>query len=121
MWKYAFFLSAILLPACSRESGPRTVEASGTVTLDGTHPAIATTDAQGRFSLKYNGEKKVAIPGNYQVQVSKTLLEASEGGGDQITISYGLPKQYSNIATSGLTQTIPDSGIKDIEIKLENK
>lgn len=91
------------------------------IDIHGTHPAVATTDAQGRFSLKYYGEKKGATPGNYQVQASKTLLEASEGGGDQITISYELPKRYSNIATSGLTQTIPDNGIKDIEIKLENK
>lgn len=136
MSKYLFLLGLILLAGCKTETGPKTVEASGTVTLDGnpvdkaqvtfidaagSNPAVATTDAMGKFSLKYNGEKDGAIPGEYKVQVSKTLLEGNNNGSAEVTISYGLPKKYANIVTSGLTQNVPDTGINNIEIKLQSK
>jgi hypothetical protein len=134
--RFFCLLSLVFLVGCGEEPGPRTVEASGIVTLDGSpvekaqvtfidsnasNPAVATTDNEGRFSLKYNGQKNGAIPGDYQVQVSKTVMEAGGGDGADITLSYGLPKKYSNIGTSGLKQNIPDSGIKNIEIKLQKE
>ncbi len=91
---------------CTGDTGPRTVNASGVVTLDGSpvpkaqvifikdgegNPASAMTDEQGKFSLSYNGEKNGAMPGNYKVQVSKTLLESKGGGGAEVKISQGLP------------------------------
>jgi len=135
VFRFALLLIPVLLVGCG-ESGPRTVEASGVVTLDGnpvekaqvtfidanaSNPAVAITDAQGRFSLRYNAEKSGAIPGNYQVQVSKTVMELSQEEGTDIKLSHRLPKQYSNIATSGLTQSIPEAGIKNIEIKLQSQ
>jgi hypothetical protein len=134
--KYVSLLCLLCLVGCAGESGPRTVEASGIVTLDGnpvpkaqvtfidskaSNPAVAMTDDQGRFSLKYNGEKNGAIPGDYQVQVSKTIMEVGGDEGADITLSYGLPKKYSIIGTSGLTQNVPDTGIKNIEIKLQKE
>jgi hypothetical protein len=134
--KYAVLLIPLLLVGCSGNSGPRTVEASGIVTLDGNpvekaqvtfidaqaiNPAVAVTDAQGRFSLRYNAEKSGAVPGDYQVQVSKTILGTSDEEGTDISLSYGLPKKYSNIATSGLTQNVPESGIRNMEIKLQSE
>jgi hypothetical protein len=129
-------LALLLLSGCGGETGPRTVEASGVVTLDGkgvegaqvtfidanaSNPAVATTDANGKFSLKYNGEKNGAIPGDYKVQVSKTQLQGNNNGGAEITISYGLPQRYANIVTSGLTQNVPERGIDNIELKLTTK
>lgn len=136
MLRFICLLGLLLCAGCVGDSGPRTVEASGSVTLDGkpvenaqvafidanaSNPAVATTDAAGKFSLKYNGEKDGAIPGVYKVQVSKTILEGNDKGGAEITISYGLPKKYASIVTSGLTQDVPDSGIKNIDIKLVSK
>lgn len=121
---------------CDSDSGPRTVEASGVVTLDGApidkaqvifiqsatqDSASATTDAQGRFSLMHRGEKKGAVPGSYQVQVSKTLLEGGSDGSADVTILHGLPKQYASIVTSQLTFTVPESGTSDIKLDLLSK
>lgn len=67
---------------------PRTVEASGVVTLDGDpvegasivaasadsdYSAFGTSDSSGRFSLKSFEAKDGAVPGSYMVQVSKTV------------------------------------------------
>ncbi len=134
--KYFCLLFVVLLVGCDSSSGPKTVNASGVVLLDnnpvdkaqvvfiddaGQITANATTDEAGRFSLMHNGEKKGAVPGSYKVQVSKTKLSGNENGGTEITISHGLPKQYASIATSKLTQVVPDSGISDIKIELSSK
>ncbi len=123
----------VLLAGCGDSSGPRTVEASGVVTLDGNpvekaqvifvddssqHPASASTDAKGRFSLLHNGEKKGAVPGSYKVQVSKTLLQNNSEGGAEVTINHGLPKKYASIVTSGLTFTVPENGTSEIKLEL---
>lgn len=136
MLKYIGLFLVLVLAGCNSSSGPKTVNASGTVTLDsapvdkaqvvfindsGTITASATTDAQGRFSLMHNGEKSGAVPGAYKVQVSKTKLTSSEGGGTEISLSHGLPPKYASIATSNLTQNVPDSGISDIKIELSSK
>lgn len=136
MLKYIGLLFVVLLVGCNSSSGPKTVNASGVVLLDsnpvdmaqvtfiddaGQITAIATTDSAGKFSLMHNGEKNGAVPGSYKVQVSKTKLTGNEGGGTEITISHGLPPKYASIATSNLTQVVPDSGISDIKIELSSK
>lgn len=87
-------LSVLLLPGCG-SSMPKTVTASGTITLDGAPldgasitllnengvTAIAKSDSNGRFSLRtVVGADMVdgAVPGLHQVGVAKTV---TEGGG----------------------------------------
>ena len=119
---------------------PRTVPASGVVTLDGkpvegaqvvllpanegTTGAFGTTDASGRFSLRAYDEKDGAIPGDYKVQVSKTIevkLKGTVDGGDAVRFDYGVPAKYTGAKTSALTVTIPDTGNRDINLALSSK
>jgi hypothetical protein len=121
---------------------PKTVPASGTVTLDGkpvdgaqvifvpagegATGAFGTTNASGHFSLRSYEEKDGAIPGSYKVQVSKTIqrLDGPKGsldGGDPVRFEYGVPAKYTGAQTSGLTATIPDAGTKDIKLELTSK
>jgi len=122
---------------------PKTVPASGVVTLDGkpvdgaqvvlvpaaegTTGAFGTTNASGRFSLRAYDEKDGAIPGDYKVQVSKTVevkLTAPKGsvdGGDPVRFEHGVPAKYTGVKTSGLTVTIPDAGNRDINLALSSK
>ncbi len=136
---YLASLLLVALPAfmgCAGGSaeGPRTVKASGVVTLDGVpvekaqvvfiddanqYPAFSPTDAQGKFSLRLSEDKMGAVPGPYKVQVTKTLLET--GNGAEVSIIHGLPEKYSKFPTSGLTFTIPDSGTSDIKLELQLK
>ena len=128
--------AVVALAGCAGEGGPATVNASGVVTLDGkpvekaqvvfisdggTNPTSAMTDAQGNFSLSYNGEKKGAIPGNYKAQVSKTIMETKGEGGTEIKLTQGLPAKYANIVTSGLTFEVPQKGTSDLKIELKSK
>ena len=122
---------------------PRTVPASGVVTLDGKPVdgaqvvlvptgdaktgAFATTDPSGRFSLRAFEEKDGAIPGDYKVQVSKTVevrLTGAKGsldGGDPVRFEYGVPAKYTVAKTSGLSVSIPDDGNRDINLALLSK
>jgi hypothetical protein len=129
---------------CSKGSNlPRTVPASGIVTLDGKPVdgaqvvfvpagdaktgATGVTNASGKFSLRAYPEKDGAIPGEYQVQVSKTIkveLDGKKGsldGGDPVRFEYGVPAKYTGAKTSGLKVTIPENGIKDINLALMSK
>lgn len=125
---------------------PATVTATGYVYLDGKpvegaavvfipenidtgYPAHAISNAQGYFELQAFDKKKGAVPGNYVVQVAKTVEIAMEGAQVQgesedfraVTYKNVLPSKYANIATSDLKQTIPDSGIKDIRLDLRSQ
>jgi hypothetical protein len=135
-----FLLSA---PGCGPDTShlPKTVPASGIVTLDGkpvegaqvvlvpagdgAHGAFGTTDASGSFSLRAFEQKDGAVPGEYKVQVSKTVEVKLKGppvdGGDPVRFDYGVPAKYTGAQTSGLTVTIPDAGIKDIKFELRSK
>lgn len=136
MLKYICLFFVVMLVGCDSSSGPKTVNASGVVLLDGNPvdmaqvtfiddtgqlTAIATTDDAGKFSLMHNGEKKGAVPGSYKVQVSKTKLTSKESGGTEITIGHALPEKYAVFTTSNLAQVVPDSGISDIKIELSSK
>jgi hypothetical protein len=134
----------IAASGCSKGSNlPKTVPATGIVTLDGKPVAGAqivlipeaetatgaygTSDASGRFSLRAYEEKEGAIPGAYKAQVSKTVevklggAKGSLDGGDPVRFDYGVPAKYTGARTSGLTATIPDAGTKDIKLELISK
>ena len=127
--------TATFLTGCTGDSdGPKTVNASGVVTLDGVPvekaqvvfiddaakmPAYSPTDKDGKFSLKISEEKKGAVPGSYRVTVSKTIMD--QGNGGDVNIKFGLPKKYANMMESGLTFTIPDKGTSDIKLELKSK
>ncbi len=134
-----FFLASMLcflLLGCGGGSsdGPRTVNASGVVTLDGVpvekaqvvfiddanqYPAFSPTDSQGKFSLRLSEDKMGAVPGPYKIQVTKTILDAGEGA--EVSLKYGLPKKYSTYLQSGLTYTVPENGTSDIKLELTSK
>lgn len=121
------------LSGCSGNNGPKTVEASGVLTLDGEPikdaqivfvalegtPAYGSTDANGKFSMKISEESSGAVPGTYPVIVSKTKME--ELGGGNVKLEQGLPEKYGNPAKSGLSVTIPESGSKSIKLELDSK
>jgi hypothetical protein len=140
------FLAGLLASlGCGSPGGhlPKTVPAKGVVTLDGkpvegaqvvlvpaaagTTGAYGTTDGSGRFSLRAYEEKDGAIPGDYKVQVSKTVevkLTGAKGsldGGDPVRFEYGVPARYTGVNTSGLTVSIPDAGVSDIQLTLTSK
>jgi hypothetical protein len=118
---------------CGSSDGPRTVNASGTLTLDGTPvkdaqvifvvtsgvPAYGTTDANGKFTMMVSEENKGAVPGTYPVIVSKTLMD--DLGGGNVKLEQGLPAIYGDPAKSGITVTVPDSGTDSIKIELVSK
>jgi Domain of unknown function (DUF6795) len=136
-------LSAAL--GCGSAGGklPKTVPASGVVTLDGKPVdgaqvvivpagegktgADGVTDASGHFSLRAYREKDGAIPGEYKVQVSKTIevrLSGAKGsldGGDPVRYEHAVPAKYTGYKTSGLTVSIPDAGKRDIKLELTSK
>src|SRR6478609_9449690 len=92
---YLASLSALLGCSSSGANLPKTVPASGVVTLDGKPVdgaqvvlvpaaegktgAFGVTNSSGRFSLRAYEEKDGAIPGEYKVQVSKTIQVKIEG------------------------------------------
>src|SRR5262249_27215526 len=122
---------------------PKTVPASGVVTLDGkpvdgaqvilvpaaegTTGAFGVTDSSGHFSLRAYDQKPGAIRGEYKVRVSKTIQVKVEGakgsvdGGDPVRFEYGVPGKYTDHKMSGLTVTIPDAGNTDIKLTLSSK
>jgi hypothetical protein len=134
---------------------PATVDASGVVLLDGTplegatvvlvpanseHSGNGMTDAKGRFELKAFEAKDGVVPGDYMVQITKTVeikasdsaasevegsAEAAEhaaaGGSDVVGYKNDLPAKYENPATSGLDVTIPDTGVTDLKFELTSE
>lgn len=139
------FCGFLLAAGCGPDLShlPKTVPAAGVVTLDGKPvegaqvviiPAVdgqtgaaGITDAGGHFSLRAFNEKDGAIPGDYKVQVSKTVevkLTGPKGsldGGDPVRFDYGVPAKYTAVKSSGLTLTVPDAGIRDIKLMLTSK
>jgi uncharacterized lipoprotein NlpE involved in copper resistance len=132
-------LVALTLVGCNRSNLPKTVPAEGVLTLDSvpvenatvvffsdtnTWHATAVTNSKGEFSLDaFPTEKKGAVPGNYKIEVTKTVVGAAGGpeGESTVDVQMGLPKKYAQALTSGLTQSIPEAGIKDIKLELSSK
>ncbi|HEY2411838.1 MAG TPA: carboxypeptidase-like regulatory domain-containing protein [Pirellulaceae bacterium] len=144
----AVLFVVVIMAAAGCGSGggnlPKTVPAMGVVTLDGkpvdgaqvvlvppvgagAKGAYAVTNSSGHFSLRAYEEKEGAIPGDYKVQVSKTVEEKLPGakgsvdGGDPVRYVFGVPKKYTGFETSGLSVSIPDAGKRDIKLELTSK
>ena len=151
-------IALLLLVGCEgpdTSNLPATVDASGVVLLDGVPLEGATvvlisasteysgngmTDAKGRFELKAFEAKDGVVPGEYMVQVTKTIEtkapddsegksevdaeakeHAAEGGSDLVFYKNMLPTKYENPATSGLDVTIPDTGVTDLKFELASE
>jgi len=136
--------SAVLGCNSAGDKRPKTVPAQGVVTLDGkpvdgaqvvlvpsasqgTTGAAAVTNANGRFSLRAYVEKDGAIPGEYKVEVKKTIqvnVAGAKGpldGGDPVRFEFAVPGKYSSYKFSGLIVTIPETGNRDINLALTSK
>ena len=141
----AVFCVSLVCLGCgsSGRNLPKTVPATGVVTLDGkpvdgaqvilvpvgdaSTGAFGVTNSSGHFSLRAYDEKDGAIPGEYKAQVSKTIqvkvagAKGSLDGGDPVRFEYGVPGKYTGAKTSGLSVTIPDAGKSDIKLDLTSK
>ncbi|MBU6175941.1 MAG: hypothetical protein KGQ60_19215 [Planctomycetes bacterium] len=136
--RIASFLCALsacfFLTGCAGDNLPKTVPAEGVVLLDGEPVADATvvfiaeqgtfnatgvSDKDGKFQLKAFDEKSGAVPGSYKVEISKSVME--KGAGPEVNMKFGLPRKYATFNTSGLTQSIGETGTKDIKFDLKSK
>lgn len=129
---------------CGRAANrPKTVKVTGVVLYNGqpvegalvmlvaTDPngrgAVGKTDAQGKFTLTTFDPNDGAIPGIYNVAISKTILEGEpppenpqNTGGmepDKRVSKDLLPTRYKVAATSGLKAEIKEPG--PVELKFE--
>jgi hypothetical protein len=129
-------MAALSFTGCGDSGGPKTVNASGIVTLDGNAldgaqvvlidesgvlPAYGPTDKSGKFSLRISDERSGAVPGTYKVQVSKTLMDQGNTSEGSVTLKHGVPKKYASYVTSGLTCTVPNEGTSDLKFELSSK
>jgi hypothetical protein len=156
-WAVVLYMPLLLLAGCFgggdqwTKDLPETVNASGVVLLNGqpvenatvvfapvepgTHPAKARTNKKGEFTADAFPSKGGAVPGTYQVAVSKTIettmtypafnpgedAEHAEAAGPTQGVGWKnvLPQQYANPFNSGLEVVIPPEGTKDIKIELK--
>jgi len=143
---FAILCFLLVLPTgCRGKKLPTIVKAEGIVTLDGSpienatvsfisertdYHAIGNTDAQGKFQMRvaraeYEG-KIGACPGEYKVEISKTVLGDSKPGKSDdepvsINLQNAIPTKYTTIATSNLVVTVPDSGSDKLDFELKSK
>lgn len=109
-------------------------EATGVVTLDGSpladvlvnfYPqgggssAFATTDAEGKFTVKTSGAETGLAPGEYTVSVSPPDAdsEAAEGAAGPPAI----PEKYASGKTSGLKVTVSGGQANELKIELSSE
>ena len=142
----ALFLVVGLAAAagCSRAKSPPlparlpTVAAGGQVTFrgkplakasvvfhhdGGDASAVATTDAEGRFTLTTYTKDDGAPVGKYRLTVATVdTVEVEPGVLAPLSAEgprSGLPAAYANPATSGLVIEIPDAGNPNITVELK--
>lgn len=156
--RWSGLAGVLLLAGCSGGDDqwtrdlPKTVTGAGVVLLDGEpvegavvvlapvapgkHPAQALTRSGGEFSLNAFPSKEGAVPGSYQVAVTKNV---ESGGGKRKDPSfYGedaehaaalpeatefknvLPEKYAVPGMSGLVVNIPPEGTSDLRIELKS-
>ena len=128
-------LTVLLLAAgCSeKDTGPKRVQATGTVNYKGQpvegatvllspegpgQAATATTDASGQFKLGTKEAGDGAVPGKYKVLISKTETPPQEEIPEddprygqaipEVTSKELLPAKYKNPAKSGLMVEVKD-------------
>lgn len=134
------------IAVCGCSSNPKTVEVTGTVTYDGKpvegaivtfgptaedgEAASAKTDASGNFTLSTFEKDDGAIPGKYNVGITKTESvggmskdeehAAVEAGKPvkQAELVAKIPPKYGDPAKSGLTAEVTEGGENHFEFKL---
>lgn len=145
----AAFLLLPIIGCGDSNKGPRTVPASGVLTLDGTpvegatiafvqqngggHSAQGYSDAEGKFSLNAFEYKTGAVPGEYMAIIQKTVVGTAEskagseeaehegeGGGEAGVPRNALPDQY-RIPNNNFVFTVPEDGTDSLNIKLSSK
>ncbi len=124
------------------ENRPKTIPASGVVTLQGRPvegasvsfvpadragtAAFALTDAEGRFDLNTFSEKDGAVAGQYTVTVTKKSVETTPNPKDpngpplKSVEKSDLPVRYASSGTSKLTASVSDSGDNQFQFDLQN-
>jgi hypothetical protein len=141
-----FMIGTIIIPGCFSGKLNGLVPASGTVTLNGSpvegatvsfspqpgqercRSAVATTKANGKFSLMTLEPGDGVSPGTYLVSIEKTQTtgeiryEGTSARNQKIFDTQQtfdlLPPQYRDVTTSGLTVTISAKGDKNIQFDL---
>lgn len=136
---------------CTKGTSYNTVPATGTVLYQGrplpgaqvaflgdgkTPPALAVTAQDGTFSLTTSVDGDGAVPGTYQVTVSK--MSGSKAAASNVKMSMDeaaaasskgltqetqeptslIPAHYAAAATSGLSYEVKSSGENDFKIEL---
>lgn len=149
--KPAVIALSLLLAGCQGSEGkiklPKTVPASGTVTLDGKplegaavmffstgnsagSDSMGSTDSAGKYSLSLVHGGSGAPPGNYKVIVSHMAGPGGKpiqrGIGAPPPIDQGavesLPARYSNMNETSLNAVIPEGGGEfNFELKSKKK
>jgi hypothetical protein len=123
-------------------SGPTTVEVTGTVTYNNSpvagaavmfqggtgRPATGETDSQGKFTLRTFGADDGAVPGEYVVTITKVeSVPPGQPGGDagrepptstRTPPKSLIPMKYNDAKTSGLKETVSESGPNDFTFNL---
>ncbi|QDU25458.1 hypothetical protein ETAA8_05260 [Anatilimnocola aggregata] len=91
------------------------------------YSANAKTDSAGRFVLTTSG-KEGAVPGQQLVSIRRVdVIDNTPPGVDPTaggiapppTINWIVPQKYSELATSGLTAEVTDSGPNDFQFDLK--
>ena len=137
-----FFLTiliAVSLIGCGG-SGAKlsTVKVTGIVTLDGApvadaslifvpktqgqgHSASGRTDADGRYQLTTPDGKAGAgtTPGEYRVAITKTELDSDAPPSDRgAPVRNLIPTRYAQASSSGLTATVKEEKVNEINFEL---
>jgi len=134
-------LVGLLASAGCGSGRPKTVPVTGVVTLDGNvvegaavklspkaggHPAIGTTDKEGKFTLKTFEKDDGALLGEHLVSVSKVEMSGVQADKDGLSgppapggikEKWLIPKKYSNAKEWGHTVEVK-SGMEPLELKL---
>ncbi len=158
-WGIVCVLTCVLMLGCGGGGVSGLVKVTGTVTLDGQpvegaavsfspagnegRASAGVTDAQGRFSLAPVGGGQGALPGKYQVAISKTQVTggaptattreeyerqmkermAQGAAGFQFgppQVTHLIPQVYSSPATSQLEAEVTASGANDFPFALKS-
>lgn len=124
---------SLCLCGCGGPKGPDLTPVTGSVTYKGrplagvnvtflpeSGPgAFATTDADGKFSLKTNG-KEGAVNGKHQISIASAAIPPMPGTVEaKKAADLAFPAKYSNPKTSELTATVPTDG-KPVELQLKD-
>lgn len=157
------FLGLACLAGCGEGSNnPKTAKVTGKVTLDGQplegaivmfapeggagNAASGTTDASGTYSLTTFVRDDGAVPGSYQVSVTKApegsggaaagvtdedaAYKAAEAAGEDLSGTKGAPSgevkspvpiKYTNPGTSGLTAKVADGQDNVVDLALTSE